>query len=278
MFKKRSVRDESLRESKRKKLEVCVKRSDVGNSDKPNDSADEVRTMKQRDLMGHVHVTKQSNSVSNCADEKTPFGKFSEDTSIFKLSINHDATKEDRLNAEKQLLVAEANKRDSSVALSMKGHVSKSSNQIAQPSNIRTTMLTDYQPDVCKDYQKTGYCGYGDSCKFLHIRDDFEGNWKVQKDWEIQSGEEEKHDQEGGTKLLGGLKDIKDAESKCHICWKDYKSPVVTDCGHYFCSSCFAKRVREDPKCPICDADTHGVAKAATALRSYLKRKVDRFG
>jgi RING finger protein 113A len=55
---------------------------------------------------------------------------------------------------------------------------------------IRTVTIVDYQPDVCKDYKgpydnhlpslrtvcslfllsETGYCGFGDTCKFLHDR------------------------------------------------------------------------------------------------------------
>lgn len=37
-------------------------------------------------------------------------------------------------------------------------------------SNLRISCRFDYQPDVCKDYKDSGYCGYGDSCKFLHDR------------------------------------------------------------------------------------------------------------
>ena len=29
------------------------------------------------------------------------------------------------------------------------------------PTNVRSTLRIDYQPDVCKDYKDTGYCGYG---------------------------------------------------------------------------------------------------------------------
>ena len=27
--------------------------------------------------------------------------------------------------------------------------------------NIRVTCRFDYQPDICKDWKETGYCGYG---------------------------------------------------------------------------------------------------------------------
>jgi hypothetical protein len=29
------------------------------------------------------------------------------------------------------------------------------------PSNVRTITITDYSPDVCKDYKQTGFCGFG---------------------------------------------------------------------------------------------------------------------
>lgn len=38
------------------------------------------------------------------------------------------------------------------------------------PTNLRATVRWDYQPDICKDYKETGFCGFGDSCKFLHDR------------------------------------------------------------------------------------------------------------
>ena len=36
-------------------------------------------------------------------------------------------------------------------------------------TTIRVTSRFDYQPDVCKDYKDTGFCGFGDTCIFMHV-------------------------------------------------------------------------------------------------------------
>ena len=51
-------------------------------------------------------------------------------------------------------------------------------------NNVRLTMYVDYKPEICKDYKETGYCGYGDCCKFLHDRTDYKEGWQVEKEWE----------------------------------------------------------------------------------------------
>jgi len=52
--------------------------------------------------------------------------------------------------------------------------------------NVRISCRFDYQPDICKDYKETGYCGYGDACKFLHDRGDYKTGWQIDKEWEEQ--------------------------------------------------------------------------------------------
>lgn len=51
-------------------------------------------------------------------------------------------------------------------------------------SNLRITCQFDYQPNICKDYKETGYCGYGDSCKFLHDRGDYKSGWQLDREWD----------------------------------------------------------------------------------------------
>lgn len=37
----------------------------------------------------------------------------------------------------------------------------KSFGPIKAPTNVRTITVTDFAPDVCKDYKQTGFCGFG---------------------------------------------------------------------------------------------------------------------
>ncbi|KAI4115748.1 MAG: hypothetical protein LQ345_003718 [Seirophora villosa] len=52
------------------------------------------------------------------------------------------------------------------------------------PANVRAITVTDFAPDVCKDYKQTGFCGFGDGCKFLHAREDYKQGWELDKEWE----------------------------------------------------------------------------------------------
>ncbi|CCF56099.1 hypothetical protein KAFR_0A06640 [Kazachstania africana CBS 2517] len=187
------------------------------------------------------------------------------DDSAYKLlSTENEATKSDILNNERNFKQADFKKSgdNNNALISINKSKFNASKQILQPFNVRTTIVTDYQPDVCKDYKQTGYCGYGDSCKFLHSRDDFKAGWKLNKEWDV--------DNNGNNDEV--QKELEDIPFKCVLCNEDYKSPIVTSCNHYFCSACFMKRVEKDSKCFICKAETHGVAKVAVNLKKYLKK------
>ncbi|KAI1364437.1 hypothetical protein F5Y08DRAFT_306693 [Xylaria arbuscula] len=168
-------------------------------------------------------------------------------------------------------------------------------------TNVRMTITTDFAPDVCKDYKKTGWCGFGDSCVFLHDRSDMKQGWQLDREWEtvakgrndlggtvVSSAAQKSKDKANGRiSKVGAGRQAQDEEEDdekmlekipfvCIICEKPYRSPVVTRCGHYFCEPCALKRYREDPSCKNCGAATGGVFNAATRLERLLKRKRER--
>ena len=152
---------------------------------------------------------------------------------------------------------------------------------VKAPTNIRTITVTDFAPDVCKDYKQTGFCGFGDSCKFLHAREDYKQGWELDKDWEKVGDKGKK-----GGKAVKSLAEAEDSEEEdaalegipfaCIICKKPYTNPIITKCGHYFCEGCALQRYRKNPSCAACGAGTGGVFNGAKNLRKILDKKRER--
>lgn len=152
-------------------------------------------------------------------------------------------------------------------------------------SNVRTITVTDFAPDVCKDYKQTGFCGFGDSCKFLHAREDYKQGWQLDRDWEVDT----KGKKLAGRTVASANRNAKSAEDDqddekllesipfaCIICKKSYTNPIITKCGHYFCEACALKRYRKDPTCANCGSGTGGVFNVAKKLNGLLDRKRER--
>lgn len=143
------------------------------------------------------------------------------------------------------------------------------------PANIRVVTRVDYQPDICKDYKETGYCGYGDSCKFLHDRGDYKAGWQIDKEWE----EEQRLKAKLGSVPEENYEINSDDEKfpfACHICRQDFVNPVVTRCQHYFCQACALKRHKKFPKCAVCGTQTQGIFNTASLLIRKLKERKER--
>uniref|UniRef100_A0A1I7Y0C0 C3H1-type domain-containing protein n=1 Tax=Steinernema glaseri TaxID=37863 RepID=A0A1I7Y0C0_9BILA len=59
---------------------------------------------------------------------------------------------------------------------------------------IKRTIRWDFAPDVCKDYKETGFCTFGDSCKFMHDRSDYKHGWEIERDYQEGTLKEEDDD------------------------------------------------------------------------------------
>ncbi|CDU25689.1 uncharacterized protein SPSC_05860 [Sporisorium scitamineum] len=154
-----------------------------------------------------------------------------------------------------------ANSYTSYIAVRDDGSSSKmrSRGPIRQTTTVRTTSLMDYQPDICKDYKETGYCGFGDTCKFLHDRSDYLAGWQL----DVLPNSSSRNAREN---LLSDPESDHEEEQipfACLICRQPFTDPVVTRCGHYFCSACAIKRFAKNNKCFACGKQTGGLFNSA---------------
>ncbi|XP_077227695.1 zinc finger CCCH domain-containing protein 1-like [Tasmannia lanceolata] len=144
-------------------------------------------------------------------------------------------------------------------------------------AHIRTSMRFDYQPDICKDYKETGYCGFGDSCKFMHDRGDYKSGWQMEREWEEAEMVRKRNLAMGVDDVDGaGLSDDDEDNSlpfACFICRQPFEDPVVTNCKHYFCEHCALKHHSKNKKCFVCNKPTLGIFNTAHEIRKKMAEK-----
>lgn len=145
---------------------------------------------------------------------------------------------------------------------------------VRAPANVRASVRFDYQPHVCKDYKETGFCGFGDSCIYMHDRSDYKLGWQLEREWDEQqrkAAEARLHGAatadaaaqpgDDGNAAAGSTRD--DVPFACLICRKPFTNPVVTHCKHYFCEACALAHYRKTPRCAACAQPTQGIFTAA---------------
>jgi len=147
---------------------------------------------------------------------------------------------------------------------------------------MRCTARFDYQPDICKDYKDTGFCGFGDTCIYLHDRGDSMTGWQIEQQWEEQKKKERAKEEleafADGKEVSKGKMEIVSGDDglpfACLLCRGCFHDPVVTNCGHFFCEKCISSHVRKNdkPLCPICQKDTYGIFNQPTKLISKKRR------
>ncbi|KAJ5134749.1 Pre-mRNA-splicing factor cwc24 [Penicillium atrosanguineum] len=275
-FKKRSSKAKA---NFRKKPATPPPASD---SDFTSSDDEEGRRIKRR----RKNVAVTASSATNAARKETSAEQPSAGPA--PLTSSNDATKsanwhDEDLSAKNLLGSTRARPRESQEAAGLDGTYKGAANYtsfiqknpdaptkqfgpIKAPTNVRTVTVMDFAPDVCKDYKQTGFCGFGDSCKFLHAREDYKQGWELDRDWEVGTN---------GKKLVGRVvsqrKGAGMAERRTTMrtnYWKAFRLPAS--------SSCALNRYRKNPSCAACGAGTGGVFNVAKKLTALLDKKRER--
>jgi len=173
-------------------------------------------------------------------------------------------------------------------------------------SNVRSTVRVEYafssqglDGGFCKDYKETGYCGFGDSCKFAHDRGDYKSGYQLEQEWEdrqkeieakrrkkwekrqkkiaVAQAEGREVDSESSSESSDDSDD--DLPKECAECterWEKCTSqPIQTTCGHYFCEDCAMTAFAKSPKCITCGTNTNGIFNSADVLLDKLQARKD---
>ena len=113
--------------------------------------------------------------------------------------------------------------------------------------------------------------------------------WQLEQKWE-QEQQKKKADQEKQMEKFmggGGTGTSNDDDNEvavddglpfaCYICRDAFDEPIVTTCSHYFCQSCLhTHNQQNNNKCPVCNAETHGVMNQPTKLITKKRKLLGR--
>ncbi|KAK4226672.1 hypothetical protein QBC38DRAFT_444453 [Podospora fimiseda] len=311
IFKKRTARSKAnIRKQAASPPPAAASDSDSSDYSSSEDETGHKIKRRKRNAAGGAVITASSKNKQNRIDDElikgsTIYTADREKATDLEGRAREEATKgrewfdEGKQMSEKELLGKrrEVREKKEGVYTGLKDRTEyvqrnperKAFGPMKASGNVRTITITDMTPDVCKDFKQTGFCGFGDNCKFLHAREDYQAGWQLDKEWEnVTKGNKNL----GGTIVASadrkrkaeGDEDAEEAEGEildnipfvCLICKDDYKSPVMTRCGHYFCEGCALKRYRKDPGCAVCGVGTGGVFNAAKKLAKMLEKKRER--
>lgn len=147
--------------------------------------------------------------------------------------------------------------RDSESSFAMKAVYEKASTN--QKSDLLAGGSLDYAREVCKDYKETGFCGFGDSCKFIHDRGEHEQVTELNAAWEAFRDK----------KIHASSSDASPNRT-CGICKSSFSDKAATTtilaaipCNHLFCSTCALSSERSKQRCQVCKTPINGQFKAA---------------
>lgn len=245
------------------------------------------RKRRRKGLIFSAMEMRSNNDVSVSVKSKRDSKPLNENqgatVEMQKKGLEHEITQGKVLNAEgKEIYKGENYYHDLSATSKKKVRTDCGSKgpQKAQV-NVLPSCRFDYEPNVCKDYKETGYCGYGDSCKFLHDRGDYKMGWQIEAEWQQKQARIAARKRGEIVSDSDSDYEIKDSEDDevpfaCHICRDSFTKPMRTKCNHFFCQKCIVAHYLKTPTCPVCGRVLDGSFVRAEKILLRLSRRVER--
>lgn len=257
---KSSSSDDSDGEDNNPHLKVAYKGTGTdkaGPSDQGATAVSEIDTGHDRDARAIFERSKQANEA-----RKIALGEGGKDDKEGKVAVDFDEKIYRGANNYAKFI----EKKDTVFGSAQKA----STGPQRAPAHLRTTVRWDYAPDICKDFKETGFCGFGDSCKFMHDRGDYKFGWQLER--EAEQGTYGADDDDEDKYKISSSDDDDDLPFKCFICKNSFTNPVVTKCKHYFCEKCAIAEYKKRQRCFACGAQTGGVFNPAKDIMAKMKK------
>ena len=178
MFKKRRVKGSGAKRTRDDVIE-------------DNDVEINIKSVKKDNSLDSTNTDKSDTETSSDKEDKSNESNIETEKDIFKPDTMIDELHQKLKENEKLLSGSkEIQKKDADGNKLYTGMISTKSKKevLVKPvsSHVKQSFVVDYQRDVCKDFLKLGYCGFGDTCKFLHYREEFQPNEKEHSnEWEM---------------------------------------------------------------------------------------------
>lgn len=191
---------------------------------------------------------------------------------VKEVVINHQNSHEEPV---KVLKTAE-NSQKGLTGSSTEGSTEKTTNKFQPQRKKKMAEMpgarVDYGQDICKDYYETGFCGFGDSCKFIHTRLEQKSSWELEKEFldqqQRQRKDQDKDNVDNFSKSTETPTNIRKELKICAICSKEppIQATLRSPCHHLFCEECFIEQTENT--CPTCKISLKGKAMVVVVTKN----------
>lgn len=133
---------------------------------------------------------KRKENIEKQLEKKNETGDFKLDATDMKMiekMIDQGKVHEPNYISEKEKLLSSIRNKELSGKRSSnslnKNKRDELKKTVAKKGGYSGSVPIDYNPSRCADFYRSGYCGFGNSCIYAHVRGEYEHGWEQEKEW-----------------------------------------------------------------------------------------------